>query len=84
MARLIAQPTHSFTCRTNGRNNRRSSWQAIQNGRLFLSKYDPENEAGVSESEPEMSRLGAIGLVVAMALLTMLMGALVYVITGLQ
>ena len=53
-------------------------------GGLFLNKYDPENEAGVSESEPEMSRLGAIGLVVAMALLTMLMGALVYAIAGLQ
>jgi hypothetical protein len=53
-------------------------------GGLFLSKDDPENETGVTESEPEMSRLGAIGLVAAMALLTALMGALVYVITGLQ
>jgi hypothetical protein len=53
-------------------------------GGLFLSKDDPENEAGVAESEPEMSRLGAIGYVAAMALLTALMGALVYVITGLQ
>ncbi len=49
-----------------------------------MSKNDPENETGLYESEPEMSRLGAIGLVVAMAFLTLLMGALVYVITGLQ
>jgi hypothetical protein len=56
----------------------------LKTGGLYLSKDNPKNEADISESEPEMSRLGAIGLVVAMALLTMLMGALVYVITGLQ
>jgi hypothetical protein len=58
--------------------------EPLKFGGLFLSKDDPENETGVTESEPEMSRLGAIGLVAAMALLTALMGALVYVITGLQ
>ncbi len=53
-------------------------------GGLFLRKVDPDNETGVPEGEREMSRFGAIGLVVAMALLTALMGALVYVTTGLQ
>jgi hypothetical protein len=53
-------------------------------GGLLLSKDDPENETGSAEGEPEMSRLGAIGYVAAMAFLTALMGVLVYVITGLQ
>lgn len=49
-----------------------------------MSKDDLENETGAPESEPEMSRRGAIGLVVAMLLLTALMVGLVYVATGLE
>jgi len=58
--------------------------RAIENGGPFLSKDDLENETGAPESEPEMSRRGAIGLVVAMLLLTALMVGLVYVATGLE
>ena len=53
-------------------------------GGLFLPKDDLENETEASESEPELSRRGAIGLVVAMLFLTALMGGLVYVATGLE
>lgn len=45
---------------------------------------DPENETGFPESEPEMGRLGPLGLVVAMILLAALIGGLFYVATGLQ
>ena len=43
---------------------------------------EPENEFGTPE--PTLSRLEAIVLVVAMALLTALMGVLVYVPRGLE
>ena len=50
---------------------------------MFLPNNDPENETGGPESELELSRLEAIGLVVAAVFLTALMGALVYM-AGLQ
>jgi hypothetical protein len=49
-----------------------------------LLNDDLENEIEASLREPELTRLEAIGLVAAMALLTGLMGGLVYVATGLQ
>jgi hypothetical protein len=51
-------------------------------GGLPLPKYDPESETGKPESEAELSRLEAIGLDVAMALLIVLMGGLLYVTAG--
>jgi hypothetical protein len=51
-------------------------------GGFLLPKYDPEIGTEESESKAELSRLEAIGLDVAMALLTMLMGGLVYVRAG--
>jgi hypothetical protein len=47
-----------------------------------LPDDDPENEFGTPE--PMVSRLEAIVLVVAMALLTALMGVLAYVPTGVE
>ena len=47
-------------------------------GGLLLPKDGPESETGDPESEPELSRLEAIGLVVAAVFLTALMGGLVY------
>jgi hypothetical protein len=49
---------------------------------LLLPKVHPENETGVPDSEPELSRLGAIGLVVVLLLLIALMGGLLYGSTG--
>ncbi len=51
-------------------------------GGFLLPKYDPESETGAPESKAELSRLEAIGLDVAMALLIVLMGGLVYVTAG--
>ncbi|MTD96303.1 hypothetical protein GIW81_18340 [Hyphomicrobium sp. xq] len=48
-----------------------------------MSKDHPENEAGAPDSEPELSRLGAISLVVVLLLLITLMGGLLYASTGL-
>jgi hypothetical protein len=50
---------------------------------LFLPKDHPENETGAPDSEPELSRLGAIGLVVVVLLLIALMGGGLYASAGL-
>ena len=47
-----------------------------------MSKVHPENETGASDSEPELSRLGAIGLVAVLLLLIALMGGLLYASKG--
>jgi hypothetical protein len=55
---------------------------AKESGGLFLSKVHPENETGAPDSEPELSRLGAIGLVAVLLLLIALMGGLLYASKG--
>ena len=48
-----------------------------------MSKVHPENETGAPDSEPELSRLGAIGLVVVVLFLIALMGGVLYASAGL-
>ena len=47
-----------------------------------MSKVHPENETGAPDSEPELSRLGAIGLVVVVLLPIAFMGGLLYASKG--
>jgi hypothetical protein len=54
----------------------------LRMGGFLLPKNDPESGTKALESEPELSRLEAMGLDVAMALLIVLMGALVYATAG--
>jgi hypothetical protein len=49
-----------------------------------LPNNDPDNETEEPESELELSRLETIGLLVTAVFLTVLMGGLAYVATGLQ
>ena len=49
-----------------------------------MSKDDPENEMATPYSDPELSRLEAVRLVVTMVLSAAMLGGLIYVATALQ
>ena len=50
----------------------------MTDGAWQLPKHHLENEIGAAESQPDLARRGTMGLVVAILLLTALVGGLVY------